>query len=343
MQSGDHVKSLHVGFMMKWQSHERAFIERSCPPSMVCHFIEDDPREDLATMALLDVLVVGTQSIPAELIDAAHRLRLIQRWGTGLDNIDLAHCRSRGIATAELPGVNARSVSEFILCAMLALLRRLPDVTAAWAGGRWLTGPERGAAHRLEGKTVGLLGFGAIGQDVSRLLKGFSVETIYHDLVAVAPDHSCARPVGKDELLSRADVVCVQLPLTAQTYGVIGESEIASMKPSAVVISVSRSGVVDEAAVRAAVRSNRLFAASFDNFDQEPLRSDRIWAEPRILATPHMAGATVEGFQALVRACFESASAVRGREADAPHGKTSDPQPETPSAPIDRSDGPMNP
>ncbi|MBM6596365.1 hypothetical protein ILT42_20370 [Microvirga sp. BT291] len=312
------MKSLHIGFMMKWQSHERAFIERSCPPAIVCHFIEGNPQDDLATIALLDVLVVGTHPVPAELIDAAHRLRLIQRWGTGLDNIDLAHCRRRGIATAELPGVNARSVSEFIICAILALLRRLPDVTSAWAEGQWLTGPQRGATHRLEGKTVGLLGFGAIGQDVSRLLKGFAVETIYHDLIAVAPDRSCARPVDKDELLAKADVVCVQLPLTARTYGVIGENEIALMKPSAIVISVSRSGVVDEAAVRAAVRSNRLFAASFDNFDEEPLRSDRIRAEPRILATPHMAGATVEGFQALVRACFERALALRGLEADAP-------------------------
>jgi phosphoglycerate dehydrogenase-like enzyme len=116
--------------------------------------------------------------------------------------------------------------------------------------------------------------------------------------------------VGKEELLRASDVVCVQLPLTPATRGSVGEAEIALMKPSATVISVSRAGVVDEVAVRAAVRAHRLFAASFDNFEPEPLPTDWIRAEPRILATPHMAGATVDGFQALVKACFESISAL---------------------------------
>jgi phosphoglycerate dehydrogenase-like enzyme len=174
------------------------------------------------------------------------------------------------------------------------------------ADGRWLSGALRAPAHRLEGKTVGLLGFGAIGQDVARLLAGFSVRIMYHDRAGVDHEGPKVRSVSKEELLRASDIVCVQLPLTKATRGAITEAEIALMKPPATVISVSRAGVVDEGAVRAAVRAKRLFAASFDNFEVEPLPRDEIRSEPRILATPHMAGATVEGFQALVRACFES-------------------------------------
>lgn len=308
MRRDSHADPLHIGFMVNWQAHERALVERACPPTMVCHFIEDDPRRDTDTLELLNVLVVGTQTISSDLMAATPQLSLVQRWGSGLDNVDLGYAMSQGIATAELPGVNARSVSEFIICAILALFRHIPEVTAAWAEGRWLSGAQRAPSHRLEGKTVGLLGFGAIGQDVARLLEGFSVETIYHDLVAVPRSELNARSVSKNELLRESDVICVQLPLTLATRGVIGEAEVAIMKASAAVISVSRAGVVDEEAVRAAVRSNRLFAASFDNFELEPLPSEKIRAEPRILATPHMAGATVEGFRALVTACFESIS-----------------------------------
>jgi phosphoglycerate dehydrogenase-like enzyme len=308
MHRTDNADPLHIGLMVKWQPHERAFVEHACPPTMVCHFLEDDPGKEVETLKLLHVLVVGTQAVSSDLIAAAPRLQLIQRWGTGFDNVDLVYARSRSITTAELPGVNARSVSEFIICAILALFRHLPEVTAAWADGRWLGGAQRVPAHRLEGKTVGLLGFGAIGQDVARLLTGFSVITIYHDLAHVAHNGLNATSVSKEELLRVSDVICVQLPLTPATSGAIGEAEIALMKPSATVISVSRAGVVDEGAVRAAVRAKRLFAASFDNFEVEPLPRDKIHSEPRILATPHIAGATVEGFQALVRACFERIS-----------------------------------
>jgi phosphoglycerate dehydrogenase-like enzyme len=297
---------LQVGFLVSWRPHERALAEQACPPGMACRFLRGDPKGEAGTLGRLDVLVVGTQQVSASLIDAAPRLRLIQRWGTGLDNIDLAGAAQRGIATAELPGVNARSVSEFVVGAILALLRHLPDVTAAWAEGCWLGSAQRPSAHRLQGKIVGLLGFGAIGRDVARLLAGFSVEILYHDPGAPLFDGPAVRSVTKEQLLSACDILSVHLPLAPSTWGAIGDAEIARMKPSAILISVSRAGIVDEEAVRRAVRDGRLFAASFDNFDPEPLPPEAIRREPRILATPHMAGATVEGFHALLEACYRS-------------------------------------
>ena len=197
-------------------------------------------------------------------------------------------------------------MAEFVLLAVLALLRHLPEMAVAWSRGQWVRGRPDTPPRRLTGKTVWLLGFGAIGQDVARLLAPFRVELLVHDRRAPDPSFVGVTPVTMSELLRRSDVVCVQLPSTAETRGVIGAAEIASMKPDAVIVSVSRPGIVDEAAVREAVRSGRLAAAGFDNFAVEPLPADLIGHQPGILATPHVAGAAAEAFDQLLPACFES-------------------------------------
>ncbi|CAH1693113.1 D-3-phosphoglycerate dehydrogenase [Hyphomicrobiales bacterium] len=294
-----------MGFAMEWTSDQRARIQQGCPPEIEIAFLGAAPTDHDA-LAKLDVLVVGTEPVANALLAAAPRLKLVQRWGTGLDNINRDYVGSRGIATAELPGVNARSVSEFILLAMLALLRQLPDVAVSWSRGRWETGRVGVPPRGLQGKTVGLMGYGAIGRDLARLLQSFDVSILYHDVVAADVAGVSARLAAKDELLGSSDIVTVQLPLNPATLCAIGASEIARMKRSAVLISVSRAGVVDEAAARLAVGEGYLAAASFDNFATEPLPADRIRYTPGILATPHIAGAAIEGFEALIDACFAS-------------------------------------
>ncbi|MBS7700593.1 MULTISPECIES: NAD(P)-dependent oxidoreductase [unclassified Chelatococcus] len=290
---------------MEWTSHQRERIQQGCPREIELVFLGAAPTDHNA-LARLDAVVVGTEPVSNTLLAAAPRLRLIQRWGTGLDNVDRDYARSQDIATAELPGVNARSVSEFILMVMLALLRQLPDVTVSWSRGRWETGRAGAPPRRLQGKTVGLIGFGAIGRDVARLLQSFDVAILYHDVIAADVAGLPARNAAKEELLGSADIISVQLPLTPTTLCAIGAPEIALMKRSAILISVSRAGVVDEAATRLAVAEGRLAAASFDNFAVEPLPADQIGYTPGILATPHIGGAAIEGFEALIAACFAS-------------------------------------
>ncbi|WP_110377517.1 NAD(P)-dependent oxidoreductase [Chelatococcus asaccharovorans] len=292
---------------MEWASKQGQHVRRGCPPGIEPTFLGPAPTDRLK-LARLDVLVVGTEPVSNALLAACPRLKLVQRWGTGLDNIDRDYVAGRGIATAELPGVNARSVSEFILLAMLALLRQLPDVTVSWSRGRWETGRPGMVSRRLQGKTVGLLGYGAIGRDLTRLLHSLDVDILYHDVTAAEVAGVSARYVAKEELLARSDIVTVQLPLTPSTLCEIGAPEIAVMKRSAILISVSRAGVVDEAAARLAVAEGHLAAASFDNFAIEPLPADQIGHTPGILATPHIGGAAIEGFEALVDACFKSIS-----------------------------------
>lgn len=304
----DGSRRLVVGFAIDWAPQQRERIAALCPTGLDLLFLGSAPGDD-AAIARLDVLVVGTDPVPGDLLEAAPGLRLIQRWGTGFDNVDPALARARGLQVAELPGANARSVSEFILLATLSLLRHLPDIAVAWSRSEWQAGRTGQPPRRLQGKTVGLLGFGAIGRDLARLLRPFEVELLFHDLVVEVPPDIAARPVSKQELLRAADVLTVQLPLSASTHAAIGPAEIAAMKSSAVLVSVSRAGVVDEASVRLAVREGRLAAASFDNFAVEPLPAAMITHQPGILATPHVGGASAEGFEALIRACFTSIEA----------------------------------
>lgn len=296
---------IRVGFAFDFSPAQRERIEAAHPLGFEVLFLGADWRDD-ATIVDLDVLVIGNGPVKASDIERAPRLRLIQRWGTGIDNIDLTATASRNIAVAELPGANARSVAEFVLLAVLALLRHLPEMAVAWSRGQWVRGRPDTPPRRLTGMTVGLLGFGSIGQDVARLLTPFDVELLVHDRLRPDPSFAGVMAVTRSDLLRRSDVLCVQLPLTDETRGAIGAAEIMEMKSDAVLVSVSRSGIVDEAAVREAVLAGRLAAAGFDNFAAEPLPAEFIRHQPGILATPHVAGAAAEAFDQLLPACFES-------------------------------------
>ena len=305
LTAGPPSRRLVVGFLIDWDAAQRTRIAALCPHGIEPVFLGASPETPVA-LAPLDAVVVGTAPVAARLLDGAPHLRFVQRWGTGFDNIDPAYLRARGLSFAELPGINARSVSEFVLLAILVLLRHLPETVSAWSRGEWSPAPAGLPPRRLQGKTVGLLGFGAIGRDLARLLEPFEVEILFHDIERTIPPGSAARWADKTELLRCSDVVTVQLPLTEATRGAIGAREIAGMKPSAILVSIARAGVVDEAEVRAAVSEGRIAGASFDNFAVEPLPAEEIFQQPGILATPHIGGASIEGFEALIGACFES-------------------------------------
>ena len=185
----------------------------------------------------------------------ARNLRLISVWGTGTDNVDLAACRARGVTVANTPGVNAHAVAEHTLALMLAVTRAIPAMDAAVRAGQW---PRRLLAQ-LEGRTLGLVGFGAIGQRVAALARPFGMRLL---VSTWGPDDgraaaARARHVPLETLLRESDIVSLHLRLTDETAGMLGPAEFALMKPSAFLVNTARAGLVDRSALIDALRTDR--------------------------------------------------------------------------------------
>jgi (S)-sulfolactate dehydrogenase len=268
-------------------------------PSLV-----EDRASTLAAVADADALIVkNVTRVDEALLAAAKKLRAVGRLGAGLDNIDLEACKKRGIAVVPAAGANARSVAEYVVCAMLMLMRPgFYTSTAQVAAGEWPQKQVRNG-RELDGKTLGIVAMGAIGQAVARIARCLGLHLLGCDPLRPADDpvfnELGVKRVELGKLLHEADIVTLHVPLTKDTRGLIGRAEIALMKRGAVLINASRGGVVDEAALIAALREGRLSGAALDVYGQEPLPLGTIFADPppNLLLTPHVGGATRESME----------------------------------------------
>jgi D-3-phosphoglycerate dehydrogenase len=224
-------------------------------------------------------------------LQQASRLRLISIWGTGVDNVDLEACRRRGVAVTNTPGVNADAVAEHALALMLAVQRRIPALDRDVRAGQW----PRGLLVEAHGKTLGLIGLGEIGRRVAGFGRALGMRVLAwtfrrDDARAVAAG---AQPVALDALLRESDVVSLHLRLADETRGFLSAERLASMKPTAVLINTARGGLVDKAALVAALRDGRLSGAGLDVFHEEPVAAgDPLLALDNVVLTPHNAGMT---------------------------------------------------
>ncbi|HEU0204135.1 MAG TPA: hydroxyacid dehydrogenase [Burkholderiaceae bacterium] len=259
----------------------------------------DDPRRLQGEAAQADALVVRNRTqVRGELLAALSRCRVVGRLGVGLDNIDVAACEARGIRVIPATGANAASVAEYVITATLVLLRGAYASTAEVAGGRW---PRSALSNGREvgGKTLGLVGFGSIGQLTAKLAAALGMQVIAYDAFLRAEDpvfkaHS-VYAVSLDQLVANADVVSLHVPLVESTRGLFDARRIATMKPGAVLINTARGGIVDEVALAAALRAGALGGAAIDVFEREPLpASPHLEGCPNVLLTPHVAGVTRE-------------------------------------------------
>lgn len=253
----------------------------------------------LASMAGTRAIVIRNRTrIDEEFIAAASELVVVGRLGVGLDNIDMEACAAAGILVKPAIGANAVSVAEYVLGATLTLLRPVFGMTGSMVAGQW---PRQGHAFGAEvsGKTLGLLGFGAIARQVARRAAAFDMAIIAHDPFVPASDPmwSQAERVSFEDLLRRADVLSVHTPLTDDTRNLIGGAALGLMKPTAVLINTSRGGVVDEAALASALRNKTIAGAALDVFATEPLGPDAasgFEGLDNLVLTPHVAGNTKE-------------------------------------------------
>jgi (S)-sulfolactate dehydrogenase len=254
----------------------------------------DRPRLLLQVVGAEAIFTRNRTRVDDELITAAASLRVVGRLGVGLDNIDLGGCKAAGIRVIPAQGANAVSVAEYVIGAMFMLIRGVYGMTSSMLAGEW---PRQGHAfgHELMGQTLGLIGFGAIAREVATRARGLGMEVTAHDpfLDDDDPAWVAARRIDLDGLLAESDVVSLHVPLDEGTSGLIGEAALARMKPTAILINTSRGGIVDETALAAALRQDRLGGAAIDVFATEPLGPEAaaVFAgTPNLLLTPHVAG-----------------------------------------------------
>jgi D-3-phosphoglycerate dehydrogenase len=244
-----------------------------------------------------DALVVRSQTrVDAELLAAAApRLSVVGVASVGTDRVDLAAATRGGVMVVNAPTGNTVAAAEHTLALMMALLRRIPEADASVRRGEWERAKYIGA--ELRHRTLGIIGLGKIGKAVARRAAAFEMRVLAHDpfMTAEQADENAARLVGLPELLVRADVITVHVPLTAQTRGLIGEAQIGAMKPGAVLLNVARGGLVDEAALAQALRERRLAGAAVDVFSAEPMAADNPLRDaPNTILTPHLGASTSE-------------------------------------------------
>jgi D-3-phosphoglycerate dehydrogenase len=244
-----------------------------------------------------DALVVRSQTrVDAELLAAAApRLSVVGVASVGTDRVDLAAATRGGVMVVNAPTGNTIAAAEHTMAMMLALLRQIPGADASVRRGEWERARFIGA--ELRHRTLGVIGLGKIGKAVARRAAAFEMRVMAHDpfLTAEQADENAARLVGLPELLGRADVITVHVPLTAHTRGMIGEAQIGAMKPGAVLLNVARGGLVDEAALAQALRDGRLAGAAVDVFSTEPMAADNPLRDaPNTILTPHLGASTSE-------------------------------------------------
>jgi D-3-phosphoglycerate dehydrogenase len=251
------------------------------------------PEEAMCAYARqADALIVGADPVTASVLAAGPRLRVVAKHGVGVDNIDLAAARARGIVVTYAPGGNTRAVAEMTMAMLLCLWRGLARADAAMRARRWA--PVIGREAR--GRTLGIVGLGRIGREVATIARALGMQVVAYDVVEDA-EFARAHHVRYDALsrvLGAADAVTIHVPLTETTRGLIGARELAQMRPDAVLINVSRGGVVDEQALADALAAGRLAGAAVDVYEREPPWDSPLLTLDNVLLTPHIAHATVE-------------------------------------------------
>jgi (S)-sulfolactate dehydrogenase len=259
----------------------------------------DDPAWLMKEAASADAIVVRNRTqVRGELLAALKQCRVVGRLGVGLDNIDVPACESRGMKVIPATGANALSVAEYVIASAMLLLRGAYQSTAAVAAGQW---PRNALSNGREtaGKTLGLVGFGSIGQLSAKLAQALGMSVIAYDAM-MDGDHpafaaSGVRAAGLDEVIATSDVVSLHVPLVDTTRNLFNAARIASMMRGAVLINTARGGIVDEVALAAALRSGHLGGAAIDVFGQEPLPAAEHFRDcPNLLLTPHIAGVSAE-------------------------------------------------
>jgi D-3-phosphoglycerate dehydrogenase len=241
--------------------------------------------------------IAGLDFITKKVIEQSASLRVISRYGAGVDRLDLEAARAKGILVCNTPGVNAQAVADLTLALILSVARRVPFLDRNTREGRW----PRSTGVELYGKTMGILGLGAIGKAVAKRAAGFSMNIMAYDPFM---DEAYAKAQGIvaadfDALVKTADFLCLHLPLTAETRYIISGEVMKTMKPGVIIVNTARGGLIDEQAAYELLQSGHLGGLGIDVYEEEPPKQSPLFTLDKVVLTPHTASHTVEATAAM--------------------------------------------
>jgi phosphoglycerate dehydrogenase-like enzyme len=292
------MSTVKVGVLDDWQDAWRhtAALKRLDGRAQVQFFVE--PLKDLGKLSGFEVLIANRERMlfPSDVLRQLPGLKLLVQTGGRAPNIDLEAATQRGIAVGKAAGGPSTGASELAIALILALLRQIPSADSAMKRGEWPTPLGR----ELNGKTLGLIGLGGVGGRTARLAAVFGPNLLAYSrsLTADRAKEFGAEAVSLDDLLRRSDIVSVHVPLTPESRGLLGEAQLALMKPSAYLVNTSRGPIVDERALMRTLAERRIAGAALDVYDEEPLPADHpLRRLDNVVLTPHVGWPTDLGFQ----------------------------------------------
>lgn len=271
-----------------------------------------DTQEAYEAMDDAEIMVLRIFKASREVMERNKSLKMIMRWGAGFDSVDIKAAGERGIMVTNTPGANAGAVSELALLLMLAVSRKLLSHQTCLKRGEWSKNTFLNSSYSLNGKLVGIIGGGNIGRQVAEKAQVFGAKVQYYDeyrLSAGMEEKYRMEYTSLESLIKTSDIVSLHVPLTEQTYHMIGEKQICGMKQGAVLINTARGGLVDEKALAEAVQEGRLMGAGIDCVEQEPLsQEDPLLTTPGIVVTPHIGGGTADISDRIISMLIEDIS-----------------------------------
>lgn len=247
--------------------------------------------------------IVALEELSDWVLQQLPELRVIAKYGVGLDKVDVRSMRKHGIRLGWKGGVNRRSVSELVIAFAIAMLRHIPAAHREVTAGTW----RQHVGGYLTGRTVGIVGCGHIGKDLVPLLKAFGCQILVNDILDFPEFYAAHRieAVSLEKLLAESDIVTLHVPLDDSTKGMLDARRLSQMKSGAILINAARGGLVDELALKGLLKTGHIAAAAFDVFSQEPPQDHELIDLPNFLATPHIGGSAHEAILAMGRAAIE--------------------------------------
>jgi phosphoglycerate dehydrogenase-like enzyme len=244
-----------------------------------------------------DAAIVGLDQINKAVIDALPDLKMISKYGVGLNNIDLDYCKEKSVKIGWTGGVNKLSVAELVIGNAISLLRNLYVSSNQLSQGDWV----KNGGEQLSNKTVGIIGVGHIGKEVIRLLKPFNCKILVNDIIDQTAYYRevGAEEVSKQEIFERSDVVTIHTPLTEDTRNIVNSENLSMMSAHAIVINSARGGIVDEKALFTALNNKEIGGAALDVYEIEPPEDSAFLALPNLICTPHIGGNAKEAVYAM--------------------------------------------